>query len=137
MISDVGSVAILVHDARKSAEWYRSKLGFEIVALEGHAVFVRPKGSGRHLLHLCGPCDDWGTDKPGGRVGIWFRCGTMRIRNDEKTGQVLPSSDPREVEKTYAELKRNGVEFSEPLRTTSWGAYAIFRDPDGNEFEIS
>jgi len=41
MITGVGSVAILAHDAKKSAEWYRDKLGFEIVGIEGHTVFVR------------------------------------------------------------------------------------------------
>lgn len=42
MITGVGSVAILVENARKSAEWYREKLGFEVVGIEGHTVFVKP-----------------------------------------------------------------------------------------------
>jgi len=49
----------------------------------------------------------------------------------------LPASNPEDVERTYFELKKNGVEFSEGLTTTDWGKYAILRDPDGNEFEIS
>ena len=53
------------------------------------------------------------------------------------TDQVFPASEPKDVKKTYLELKKNGVEFSEGLTTMSWGKYAIFRDPDGNEFEIS
>ena len=53
------------------------------------------------------------------------------------TSQALPSSKPEDVERTYLELKRNGVEFSEELTTTDWGKYAILRDLDGNEFEIS
>lgn len=131
MITGVGSVAILVRDARKSAEWYRAKLGFETVGIEGHTVFVKPKGSRTVLLHLCGPCDAWENDKPGWRTGIWFQCGDITIRKDEKTGQALPASKPEDVERTY------GVEFSEQLTTTERGKYAIFRDPDGNEFEIS
>ena len=55
MITQIGSVAILVNDARRSAEWYRDKLGFEIVGMEGHAVFVKPKGS-PSLIHLCERC---------------------------------------------------------------------------------
>lgn len=137
MITGVGSVAVLVYDAKKSAEWYRSKLHFEIVGIEGHTVFVKPKGSQAPLLHLCGPNDAWENDKPGGRTGIWLQCGEMTIRKDKRTGQVLPASRPEEVEKTYFELKRNGVEFSEELTKTDWGKYAIFRDLDGNEFEIS
>jgi len=136
MITGVGSVAILVNDAKKSAEWYRDKLGFEVVGIVGHTVFVRPKGS-NVLVHLCGRCDAWENDKPGGRTGIWLQSGQVIFRRVEKTGQVLPVSDPEEVEKTYHELKRKGVEFSEELTTTKWGKYAILRDPDGNEFEIS
>ncbi len=137
MITGVGSVAILVHDAKKSAEWYRNKLGFEIVGFEGHTVFVKPKGSQVPLLHLCGPCDAWEKDQPGGRTGIWLQCGEIRIRKDERTGHVLPASNPENVEKTYFQLKKDGVEFSEELTTTDWGKYAILRDPDANEFEIS
>jgi catechol 2,3-dioxygenase-like lactoylglutathione lyase family enzyme len=137
MITAVGSVAILVNDAKKSAEWYREKLGFEIVGIEGHTVFVKPRGTQALLLHLCERCDSWENDRPGGRTGIWFQCGEIRIRRDEKTGQVLPASNPEDVERTYFELKKNGVEFSEGLTTTDWGKYAILRDPDRNEFEIS
>jgi uncharacterized glyoxalase superfamily protein PhnB len=49
----------------------------------------------------------------------------------------LPASNPENVERTYFELKRKGVEFSEELTATDWGKYAILKDPDGNEFEIS
>lgn len=137
MITGVGSVAILVHDAKKSAEWYRDKLGFEIVGTEGHGVFVKPNGLQKLLLHLCEQCDDWGEDRPGGRTGVWLQCGEVTIRKDEKTGRVLPASDAANVEKTYFELTEKGVEFSEGLATTKWGKMAILRDLDGNEFEIS
>ncbi len=137
MIDGVGSVAVLVEDARLSAECYRDRLGFEVVGSEGHAVFVRPKGSHATLIHLCGRCDDWGDDGPGGRTGIWLQCGEVRLRRDEKTGVVVPSSDPEGVERTYLELTARGVGFSEQLKTTSWGKYAILKDLDGNEFEIS
>ncbi len=137
MITGVGSVAILVNDAKKSAEWYHDKLGFEIVGIEGHTVFVRPKGAQAILLHLCERCDAWGNDQPGGRTGIWFQCGEITISRDERTSQVLPASKPEDVERTYIELKEKGVDFSEELTTTEWGKYAILRDLDGNEFEIS
>ena len=137
MITGLGSVAILVNDPKKSAEWYHDKLGFEIVGIEGHGVFVRPNGTQDLLLHLCGKCDSWENDRPGGRTGIWFHCGKVTIQKDEKTGLVLPASGSGSVESTYLELKKKGVEFSEGLTTTSWGKYAIFRDLDGNEFEIS
>ena len=137
MITGVGSVAVLVNDAEKTARWYRDVLGFEIVENKGHTVFVRPAGSQEPMLHLCGSCDDWGTDRPGGRTGIWFHCGTITLRKDAKDGRIVPSSNPEEVERTYLELKKRGVEFSQELTATSWGKLAILKDPDGNEFEIS
>ncbi len=126
---------MLVRDAPKSAEWYRDKLGFEIVGAEGHAVFVRP-GDSPSLIHLCGECEAWEGDRPGGRTGIWFSCGQI-LMGRTKSGILLPSSRPEDVEKVYHELKARGVEFAEELKSTSWGKYAIFKDPDGNEFEIS
>jgi uncharacterized glyoxalase superfamily protein PhnB len=61
----------------------------------------------------------------------------LKLRKDKSNGSIIPASDPANVEETYSELKRNGVEFSQELTTTSWGMMAILRDPDGNEFEIS
>ena len=136
MISGVGSVAILVNDAKKAAEWYHDKLGFEIIENEGHTVFARPRDS-QTLLHLCGKCDDWGKDLPGGRTGVWLHCGKVILRRDEQNGRIIPASESSEVEGTYFELKRKGVEFSVELTTTSWGRMAILKDLDGNEFELS
>ena len=136
MIAGVGSVSILVSDPAKSAEWYKKKLGFEVLANRGHAVFLRPKGSPT-LVHLCGKCDAWGSDRPGGRTGVWLHCGRVVWIKDKKSGLSLPFSEPAAVEKTYLQLKEKGVEFSEPLTTTSWGKFALLKDPDGNEIEIS
>ncbi|HEV2390587.1 MAG TPA: VOC family protein [Nitrososphaerales archaeon] len=137
MIAGVGSVAVLVSDPKKSAEWYRDKLGFEIVCDRGHAVFVRQRTNATPLIHLCGRCDDWGADEPGGRVGIWLACGEVVFRTDSKTGAVIPASKPEDVERTYRELKGGGVEFAQELTATSWGKMAVLKDLDGNEFEIS
>ena len=137
MISGVGSIAILVNDAKKSAKWYRDKLGFEIIRIEGHPIFVKAKGSHGTMLHLCAQCSDWGNDLPGGRVGVWLQCGEITMHRDDRTGAVTPASRPEDVERTYLELKKKGVEFSEELTTTDWGKFAILRDLDGNEFEIS
>ncbi|MDA4116798.1 MAG: VOC family protein [Thaumarchaeota archaeon] len=137
MITGVGSVAVLVHNAKKSAAWYRDNLGFEIVGSQGHTVFVKPRGAQSLMLHLCERCDAWEDDLPGGRTGIWLQCGEVTIRKDKKTGRVLPSSRPEDVESAYHELKKKGVKFSEELTTVEWGKYAILRDLDGNEFEMS
>lgn len=68
------------------------------------------------MIHLCGKCEDWGNDSPGGQTGIFIRC-------DDK-------------EATYKDLKSRGVKFKVELTEAPWGGgkYAIFQDPDGNEF---
>ncbi len=136
MLAGVGSVAVLVRDAKKSAEWYCEKLGFEVVAQDRHLVFLRPLGSSLPMIHLCGECDDWQGDRPGGRTGIWFRCGETQ-RTEIVPGVFLPASPPEDVEKVYHELRGRGVEFVQELTDTGWGKMAVFRDLDGNEFEIS
>ncbi len=136
MIAGVGSVAVLVRDAKASAAWYQDKLGFEMVGSEGHAVFVRPRGAPSPLVHLCEECDSWQGDRPGGPTGVWLRCGEVHLRK-AKSGEVIPASEPEDVERTYRDLKAKGVKFSEDLQTFSWGKRAAFLDPDGNEFEIS
>jgi lactoylglutathione lyase len=113
MFREIASVAVLVNDAKKAAQWYQEKLGFELVSIQGHWVTVKPPLS-KTVLHLCARCEEWKNDSPGGQTGIF-------ITSDDK-------------EKTYRELKVRGVEFSKELTTESFGTYAIFRDLDGNEF---
>lgn len=61
----------------------------------------------------------------------------MRLRRDERSGNLVPASRPEDVESTYYQLKQIGVEFSVELTATGWGKFAIFKDLDGNEFEMS
>jgi catechol 2,3-dioxygenase-like lactoylglutathione lyase family enzyme len=114
MIEGIFSVAVLVKDAERAAEWYRDKLGFEVMK-DGHWVTCRPPGS-KVQFHLCEPCKEWGDDAPGGNTGIALLCD--------------------DVERTYRELKSKGVEFAKELTRGKSGAYAVFKDLDGNEFWI-
>lgn len=110
MIDSFESVAVVVSDAQKSLKWYSDKLGFAAASSEGHWVTVRPKGSST-LLHLC----ESKKTEPG-NTGILF------VVDD--------------VDRTYSELSSKGVSFTKPPRDDGWGKYAIFTDPDGNEFWI-
>ena len=108
MFKSIVDVAVVVSDANKSADWYREKLGFEIRDKEGHWVTVAPKGS-EVVLHLC-------ESKPleQGNTGIAF------------------SVD--DLDSVYKELSGKGVEFTVKPTKEEWGSYAMFKDPDGNEF---
>jgi predicted enzyme related to lactoylglutathione lyase len=41
------------------------------------------------------------------------------------------------VEQTYQELVAKGVEFVSPPQKAAWGTFAMFKDPDGNQFLLS
>jgi catechol 2,3-dioxygenase-like lactoylglutathione lyase family enzyme len=114
VLTEVASVPVLVSDAKKTAAWYKEKLGFEVGA-DGHWVTVRPRGS-KLLIHLCEKCREWGDDRPGGTTGIGFYAD--------------------DLQRTYDELRAKGVKFKiEPTAGKS-RTYALFEDPDGNEFWI-
>lgn len=103
------SLAVVVADAKKSAKWYKEKLGLEVRDQHGHWVTVAPKGASV-VLHLC---EEFYPLEPG-NSGIAFT--TKDVKKDE------------------AELRKKGVEFAQPTTKEEWGTYAMFKDPDGNEF---
>jgi predicted enzyme related to lactoylglutathione lyase len=41
------------------------------------------------------------------------------------------------VDATHTELSAKGVEFVSPPQKQPWGTFAIFKDPDGNQFVLS
>ena len=42
-----------------------------------------------------------------------------------------------DVEATHRQLSERGVEFVKPPAKQPWGTFAIFRDPEGNQFVLS
>jgi predicted enzyme related to lactoylglutathione lyase len=42
-----------------------------------------------------------------------------------------------DVEATHRQLSERGVQFDSPPQKQPWGAFATFRDPDGNQFVLS
>ena len=109
MLSKEFSIAVMVSDAKKSAAWYKEKLGFE-TSVEEHWVTTWPKGA-TWKFHLCE-----GDLEPG------------------NTGIALYSDD---VKSTVADMKKKGVKFAMDYTKTPWGANAQLKDPDGNVIWIS
>lgn len=108
MAWEFGSVAVVVSDGMKSAQWYKEKLGFEVRSHEGHWITVAPKGS-ELVIHLCE-----GDNLEPGNTGFAFYA--------------------KDVAKEEADLRKKGVKFTRPTRKTDWGTNAMFADLDGNEF---
>src|SRR5690348_11888297 len=99
----LADVAIVVSDAKASAQWWQEKLGFAVHTLEGsgHAVLIAPPGE-RFILHLC---QGFAPVEPG-NTGIAFMTD--------------------EIDALVARMKAAGVHFPEPLQKTEWGGSAKF-----------
>jgi len=108
MIKSIMDIAVTVSNGDKSAGWYKEKLGLEIREKEGHWITVAPKGS-NVVLHLC----------------------ETKALEQGNTGIAFYVDD---LEKTFTELSSRGVEFTTKPKKTEYGHYAMFKDPDGNEF---
>jgi catechol 2,3-dioxygenase-like lactoylglutathione lyase family enzyme len=107
----LADVAVVVSNAKATAEWWEKNLGFvtHTVGGTGHAILVAPPGD-RFVLHLC---EGFAPLEPGD-TGIAF------------------VTD--EIENLVAGMMAGSVRFPEPLRKEEWGKMAKFSDPDGNVF---
>ena len=108
MISKKFSVAVTVTDAKKSAKWFESKLGFGS-SISGHWVLVWPKGSVTKI-HLCE-----GTPDPGNTGIAFYVKGAMKLAE---------------------KMKAKGVKFAQEMEKANWGTHGRFSDPDGNEYHL-
>ena len=109
-----GDVAVVVSDAPRSARWYREKVGFRTPAADSLWVTAVVPGSGV-VLHLCEATRR--KDREKGNTGIGFVA--------------------KDVAKEEKRLRAKGVKFTQPTTKEPWGTFAMFADPDGNEFWIS
>src|SRR5487761_1004099 len=102
-------MAVVVKDEKKAKRWYKEKLGFEVRSEDDHWVTVAPKGARGPVLHLCRtrPLEK-------GNTGILFTVDNLN--------------------ETYNELSRKGVNFKVKPRDDGYGAYAMRKDLDGNVF---
>jgi predicted enzyme related to lactoylglutathione lyase len=119
MIKGIKFASVPVSDQDRALAFYTQKLGFAVA-----------------------------TDQPFNDKQRWIE---LRIPG-APTGLVLFTPDGHEdrigtfssisfttddIQKTYRELSARGVEFEGPPQTAEWGAFALFKDPDGNSFVLS
>jgi predicted enzyme related to lactoylglutathione lyase len=119
MITHLKFVGIPVRDQQAALKFYTDKLGFEIA-----------------------------TDQPFSDKQRWIelRIGNSATRfvlftptgHEDRIGTFFNGSIAcDDVEATYRQLRRRGVEFvREPVKE-SWGTSAIFKDSEGNQFVLS
>lgn len=120
MISCVKHVSIPVKNQDRALKFYTEKLGFKLLL---DAPFA--EGKQRWIeLEIPGADTQVVLFTPEGHED---RIGTF-------SNIVFSSKD---IEKTYKELVKKGVEFTEPLTKESWGTFALFKDLEGNVFCLS
>jgi predicted enzyme related to lactoylglutathione lyase len=117
MIRRVKFVSIPVTDEDRALEFYTRGLGFEILTDQSY-------GEGRRWIELGIPGAETKVvlyrPEDGAGVGTFQR---LAFQADD-------------VEATWRELEKRGVEFTQEPKKESWGTIAGFQDPDGNTFVL-
>ncbi len=119
MIRKLKFVSIPTRDQDRALEFYTEKLGFKVMT-------DQPFSPSQRWIELQIP----GADT---RV-VLFTADGQADRIGSAFNGAFQSDD---VEKTYAELRERGVEFTGEPAKQPWGTFATFKDPDGNQFVIS
>ena len=118
MITHVKFVSVPTTNQDRALAFYTGKLGFRVLT-------DQPFDDSQRWIELrVGQSDTrivlFSTDggpKPGGSFNGALACDN--------------------VEQTYQEMVAKGVEFKTPPQKQPWGMFAIFSDPDGNQFVLS
>ncbi|HEX4382624.1 MAG TPA: VOC family protein [Myxococcales bacterium] len=119
MIKNVDLVTIPVKDQKRALAFYTEKLGF--------TVFTdKPFNDQQRWIEL----------KIGGAQTkvVLFTPPGQESRAGGFTGLTLACDD---LDQTYEELVKRGVEFVSPPRKEPWGSMAMLKDSEGNQFVVS
>jgi predicted enzyme related to lactoylglutathione lyase len=119
MIKCIKFVSVPTRDQDQALTFYTEKLGFKVMTDQPFSdkqrwIELAIDGSEtRFVLFTPDGHED--------RIGGFFN-GALACDN---------------VQKTYEELKARGVEFTGKPKEEPWGTFAMFKDPDGNQFVLS
>lgn len=119
MITHLKFASIPTRDQDAAVAFWTGKVGFKVLT-------DQPMGPGRRWIELGIP----GAET---RIVLFTPEG-----QEDRIGTFFNGSFAcDDVEHTYAKMLANGVEFEGPPEKQPWGAYAKFKDPDGNSFVLS
>ena len=119
MIKQIKFVSIPVRDQNRALDFYTDKLGFTIIT-------DQPFDEKQRWIELRIP-------KAETRVVLFTPEG-----DEKRIGSFMNMSYTcDDIDKTYEELKKRGVEFEGPPQKQPWGTYAMFKDSEGNRFVVS
>ena len=119
MIKQIKFVSIPVADQNRALDFYTDKLGFTIIT-------DQPFDEKQRWIELRIP-------KAETRVVLFTPEG-----DEKRIGSFMNMSYTCDnIDKTFEELKKRGVEFEGPPQKQPWGTYAMFKDSEGNRFVVS
>lgn len=122
MVNKIGKITIYVKNQEEAKEFWTKKMNF-VVKLE------RPMGPGFKWLEV-GPSEDEFT------TFIIYEKELMLSQNPSaNVGHPNVLLSTTDIEKTYEELKQNGVDLGE-MMVMPYGSMFKFKDQDGNEYLI-
>ena len=119
MITNVKTVAVYVSDQEAALRFYTETLGFEVrnnqpMGAQGNWLEVAPPGAQtRVVIYPRSMMEDWEQRRPSVVLGC------------------------EDTEAAFQELSKRGVRFTQMPAKMAWGTFAIFADPDGNEFVLT
>jgi predicted enzyme related to lactoylglutathione lyase len=119
MITQLKFVGIPVRDQERALRFYTEQLGFAVATDQAFSekqrwIELRVAHSSTRVV-LFTP--EGHEERIGTRFNGAFACD--------------------DVAATYRQLRARGVSFSSEPQEQPWGQFAIFKDPDGNEFVLS
>jgi predicted enzyme related to lactoylglutathione lyase len=119
MITQVKFVSIPTRDQNRSLKFYTQQLGFEVST--DQAFDEKQRWIELRIAHSQTRVVLFTPDGHEDRIGTFFN-------------GALACDD---VEATYRQLRQRGVEFVSEPQKQPWGTFAVFKDPDGNQFVLS
>lgn len=118
MIKQIKFINIPVKDQNRALDFYTEKLGFTIIT-------DQPFDEKQRWIELRIP-------KAETRIVLFTTEG-----DEKRIGSMMNMSyQCDDIDETYQELKKQGVEFDGPPSKQPWGTYAMFKDSEGNRFVL-
>jgi len=119
MIKRIKFISIPVRDQKRALDFYTDKLGFTIIT-------DQPFDDKQRWIELRIP-------KAETRVVLFTTPG-----EEKRIGSMMNMSyECDDIDASYKELTKRGVEFEGPPEKQPWGTYAMFKDSEGNRFVLS
>jgi catechol 2,3-dioxygenase-like lactoylglutathione lyase family enzyme len=119
MIKQLKFVTIPTSDQDRALAFWTDKIGFRVAT-------DQPMGGGQRWIEL---------SIPGAETGVVLF--TPEGQEDRIGAFFNGSFACDDVDYSYRQMSAKGVEFEGPPEKQPWGAFAKFKDPDGNVFVLS